>query len=105
MSNTIFKDRRRNESYLIESLNEECWNISLKYSQQLYDNIDKLDLYDRSLTCYYQYLNELQSRDLPYKNKNHIQIWETMVNTSTKRLDRNKQSVRLLHQTNVQRNN
>ena len=105
MSNTIFKDKRRSESYFNESLNEECWNISLKYSQQLYNNIDRPDLYQRSLTCYHQYLNELQSRKLPCKNKKYIQIWETMINTSNKRLDRNKQSVKLLHQTNVQRNN
>ena len=59
----------------------------------------------RSLTCYHQYLNELQSRKLPRQNKKYIQIWETMINTSNKRLDRNKQSVKLLHQTNVQRNN
>mgnify|MGYP000903430365 CR=1 FL=1 len=105
MSNRIFKDKRRSESYFNESLNEECWNISLKYSQQLYNNIDRPDLYQRCLTCYHQFMNEIHSRKLPYKNKKYIQIWETMVNTSKKRLDRNKQSVKLLHQTNVQRNN
>ena len=105
MNNTIFKDKLRKESYFVNDINDDCWKMSLKYSQLLYNNIDKSDLYDRSLTCYYQFMNEMNSRGYPIKKRNYIQIWETMINTSSKRLDRNKSSVRLLHQTNVQRNN
>tara|TARA_B100001287_G_C22459001_1_gene424131 strand:- start:55 stop:372 length:318 start_codon:yes stop_codon:yes gene_type:complete len=105
MNNTIFKDKKRKESFLINDINNDCWKISLKYSQQLYNNIDKPDLYERSLICYHQFINEINSNKYPIKKRNYIQIWDTMINTSSKRLDRNKSSVKLLHQTNVQRNN
>ena len=99
--NSIYKDKKRKESCLINDINDDCWKMSLKYSQQLYNNIDKPDLYDRSLICYHQFINEINSKGYPIKKRNYIQIWETMINTSNRRPDRNKSSVKLLHQTNV----
>jgi len=47
---------------------------------------------------YSQYMNELHQRGYN-KNKNYVQVWNTMINTGT------RESIRLLYQTSVQRTN
>lgn len=100
--NTLQKDLRRTVSYQKEWENAECWNISLKYSKLLVKNINSSELYSLCLGIYSQYVKELNSRNLPYKNKNYLQVWETMVNT-VKKGEKSRQAVKLLHQTNSQR--
>ena len=62
-------------------------------------------------TVYGQYLHELQYKNMNVKDKKHIkdknyvQIWETMINTINKDYIKGIAAIRLLHQTNVQRNN
>jgi len=100
--NTLQKDLRRTVSYQKEWENAECWNISLKYSKLLVKNINSSELYSLCLGIYSQYVKELNSRNLPYKNKNYLQVWETMVNT-VKKGEKSRQAVKLLHQTNSKR--
>jgi hypothetical protein len=99
--NTFKKDLRRNVSYQKEWENAECWNLSLKYSKLLVKNINSSELYSLCLGIYSQYVKELNSRNLPYKNKNYLQVWETMINT-VKKDEKSIQAVKLLHQTNRQ---
>jgi len=100
--NTFKKDLRRTVSYQKEWETAECWTISLKYSKLLVKNINSSELYSLCLGIYSQYVKELNSRNLPYKNKNYLQVWETMVNT-VKKGEKSRQAVKLLHQTNSQR--
>ena len=100
--NTLNKDLRRTVSYQKEWDNSECWNLSLKYSKLLMKNINSPELYNLCLGIYSQYVKELNSRKLPYHNKNYLQVWETMINT-VKKDEKSIQAVRLLHQTNCQR--
>jgi len=98
---------RRNYSYRQEEQNDECWNISHKYSKILIKNIDSKDIYTICCSIHGQYITELTSKNLPLKNKKHtiktyIQIWETMLNTVRKG-EVEKVAIRLLHQTNCQR--
>ena len=102
VANTLEKDKRRNDAYHQKWLNDECWKASLKYSSQLNKNSKSNDLDNLCHSIYGQYINELQSRRLPMKNKNYIQIWSTMLNT-VKRGNHTQMAIKLLHQTNLQR--
>jgi hypothetical protein len=104
MKDTIQKDKRRKESFQIKADYQECWAISLKYSSILVKNI-KSDNLLLSCTVYGQYLHELQYKNLNVKDKNYVQIWETMINTISKDYIKGIAAIRLLHQTNVQKNN
>ena len=111
MKDTIQINKRRKESFQIKSDYQECWKISKKYSSTLIKNITTRDLGLLCDTVYGQYLNELESNNLNTKSKNHrkvknyVQIWETMINTINKDYIKGIAAIRLLHQTNVQRNN
>ena len=102
LANTLEKDKRRRDAFNQKLVHDECWKASLKYSNMLFRNIDSDDLYSISASIYGQYLSELQSRCLPMKNKTHIQVWTTMLNT-VKRGEHSKMAIKLLHQTNLQR--
>ena len=102
LANTLTKDNRRSNSFNQEWANNECWKASLKYSNMLIKNIDSNDLYSISASIYGQYTSELQSRRLPMKNKTHMQVWVTMINT-VKRGNHSRAAIKLLHQTNLQR--
>ena len=102
LANTLDKDKRRSDAYHQKTLRDECWKASLKYSNMLVKNIDSSDLYSISASIYGQYMSELQSRRLPMKDKTHIQVWTTMINT-VKRGEHSKMAIKLLHQTNLQR--
>lgn len=102
LANTLEKDKRRSIAYHQKWLHDECWKTSLKYSSQLNKNINNKDLINLCHSIYGQYMNELQSRNLPMKNKNYIQIWNTMINT-VKKDENTIMAIKLLHQTNLQR--
>ena len=84
----------------------QAWKISLKYSVMLMNHIDKYNnLYDVVTGVYKQYISELHTHKLvTTKDKNYIQIWETVMNTLLNNNTKlHKGSIKLLHQTNVQR--
>ena len=72
----------------------DAWKISLKYSKILMDHSNNDD-----------YLSELQREGLNFKNKNYMQVWDTMINTQKRNPKRDIKAgaIKLLHQTNVQR--
>ena len=100
IADTLEKDKRRTDAYHQKWLHDECWRASLKYSSQLNNNINNKDLTNLCYSIYGQYINELQSRGLPMKNKNYIQIWETMINTVNKG-EHSIMAIKLLHQTSL----
>lgn len=102
VANTLEKDKRRSVAYHQKWLHDECWETSLKYSLLLIKNSKTNDIDNLCQSIYGQYMNELQSRSLPMKNKNYIQIWQTMLN-SVKRGNHIEMAIKLLHQTNLQR--
>ena len=109
MKDTIQINKRRKESFQMKADQQECWEISKKYSSTLIKNIASSDLGLLCDTLYGQYLNELESNNLNTKSKNHrkvknyVQIWETMINTMRVCKGNEISSIRLLHQTNCQR--
>ena len=103
MKDTIQKDKRRAEGLQIKADHYECWEISLRYSNALMKNIKSNDLGLLCDTIYGQYLHELEYKNLDTKDKNYVQIWETMINTVKKWKGNEISSIRLLHQTNCQR--
>ena len=102
VANTLEKDKRRTDSYHKKCLHDECWKASLKYSSQLIKNSKTNDIDNLCHSIYGQYMNELQSRRLPMKNKNYIQIWSTMLNTVNKG-NHSQMAIKLLYQTSLQR--
>ncbi len=96
ISSEVYKQQRYHQS----------WRISLKYSTILMNNIDKHhNLYDVVTGVYKQYISELNTHKLvTIKDKKYIQIWETIMNTlQNNNTKLHKGSIKLLHQTNVQR--
>jgi len=96
-------DKRRSIEFTKKADYNKCWNISLKYSNMLVKNINSRDLYTICCSVYGQYLTELKSKKLPIKNKNYIQVWDTMINTVKKGV-LERQAIKLLHQTSYQHN-
>ena len=84
---------------------KEAWNISKKYSQVLINNITKKHIFDLIHEVYKQYINELKHKQINYKDKRYHQIWETMLQTNLRnpKYEICVSSIRILHQTNVQR--
>ena len=101
MKDTIYKDKRRATGYQIKASHYECWNLSKRYSGILMKNLDSRDLYTICRSISGEYLNELTGNNLSLEG-NHIQVWQTMINT-VKKGDHSIASIRLLHQTNCQR--
>lgn len=66
-------------------------------------NINSHDLYTICCSVYGRYLTELKSKKLPIKNKNYIQVWDTMINTVKKGV-LERRAIKLLHQTSYQHN-
>ena len=100
MKDSIRKDKRRNESLKIDFFYHNAWKLSNKYSSMLMNHIENENYYELSMMYYSQYMNELHQRGYnKNKNKNYVQVWNTMINTGT------RDSIRLLHQTSVQRTN
>ena len=98
MKDTIEKDKRRKISLQDNYNYHNAWKLSHKYSSRLVKHISNENCYDLCEMYYSQYMNEINNHRYN-KNRNYIQIWNTMINTRT------RESIRLLHQTNVQRTN
>jgi len=83
----------------------QAWNISLKYSKRLMEHANNDDCFDIVYGIHREYLSELHRNGLSLKRKNYMQIWDTMINTQKRNPKRDIRvaSIRLLHQTNVQR--
>lgn len=75
------KDKRRYNNYIREYNDKLSWNISLKYSKYLLNNINKPNLDNLCYIIFKQYISELNSNKLNIKNKKYINIWKTMLNT------------------------
>tara|TARA_B100000212_G_C27335961_1_gene516840 strand:- start:892 stop:1215 length:324 start_codon:yes stop_codon:yes gene_type:complete len=107
MTNTIRKDKRRKIAFLEKENYNEAWKVSLKYSSFLMRYCERAvlerDVYGLCCSLYGQYMNELKDKQL-LLNRNYVQIWDTMLNT-VKKGEKVDMAVKLLHQTNVQRNN
>ncbi len=103
MKDTIRKDKRRKIAFLEKENYNEAWKVSLKYSSFLMKNYNTEDVYGLCCSLYGQYMNELKDKQL-LLNRNYVQIWDTMLNT-VKKGEKVDMAVKLLHQTNVQRNN
>ena len=99
--NTFLKDKRRTLAFNQKLDYDECWRTSLKYSSQLNKNINNKDLNNLCAGIYGQYINDLQSKGLPIKNKNYIQVWTTMMN-SVNRGNHSRMVIKLLYQTSLQ---
>lgn len=83
----------------------DAWKISLKYSKILMEHSNTDGCFDIVYGIHHEYLSELQRNGLNLKQKNYMQIWDTMINTQKRNPKRDIRvaSIRLLHQTNVQR--
>jgi len=98
MKDTVEKDKRRKISLQNYKNYHDAWKLSHKYSSRLIKHIGNENFYDLCAMYYSQYMNEINNRGYNNnKNKNYIQIWNTMINTGT------RESIKLLHQTNVQK--
>tara|TARA_Y100000817_G_scaffold148428_1_gene116209 strand:+ start:11 stop:331 length:321 start_codon:yes stop_codon:yes gene_type:complete len=86
--------------------NNNGWIISRKYSQILMDYIDNQKYQYIYPTIYGLLVNELKNKKIDnISNKKYIQCWNTMINTlkNNKKIECQKNAIRLLHQTNIQR--
>lgn len=83
----------------------DAWKISLKYSKILMGHSNNDENFDIVYNIHHEYLSELQRNGLNLKQKNYMQIWDTMINTQIRNSKRNIKAaaIKLLHQTNVQR--
>jgi hypothetical protein len=98
MKDTIEKDKRRNISLQDNYNYHDSWRLSHKYSSMLMNHIENENYYELSWMYYSQFMNELHQQKYN-KDRNYVQVWETMINTGS------RDSIRLLHQTSVQRSN
>lgn len=86
----------------------DAWKISKKYTTILMDHSSKDEHFTLAPNTYQQYLSELKHKNIPWdKQKNYIQVWDTMINTlyNNPKVDVCRASLKLLHQTSVQRSN
>jgi len=98
MKDSIRKDKRRKESLKMNFFYHNAWRLSHKYSSMLMNNIENENYYELSNMYYSQFMNELHQRGYN-TDRNYVQVWETMINTGS------RDSIRLLHQTSIQRSN
>jgi len=89
--------------YYIQSEIKKAWNVSLKYSTILMNSIHTETINELFTNIHKQFSSEI--KQFPYKNKIYQQIWNTSLRTLIKNTDLSKirSSIRILHQTNVQR--
>jgi len=95
----------RKKEYQNRDKIHEGWNISKKYSTILMEHENENEYFQIAPNIYHQFVSELKVKNIPYINKNYLQVWETMLNTLNKNPKINvcRGSIKLLHQTNVQR--
>ena len=82
------------------------WKISKKYTDILMSNSKDDKNLNMCFAIHSQYINELRNRNVPINKKlNYIQCWDTLLNTLLKnpKIKVQRTSLKLLHQTSVQR--
>ena len=86
---------------------KEAWKVSKKLSQILIDHINDKDIIQLSNQLYNEFLGEMKRRKIKLNKSNYNQVWITMINiVKNNPKDKMKRmSIRLLHQTNIQRYN
>ena len=104
--NTFNKDKKRYNSQIIQNNHFEAWNLSYKYSTILLNKINHKNIFELCFSIHENYINELKQKKIiksikKNKNKNYIQVWNTMLNSMKK--NHNISSIRLLQQTSQQR--
>lgn len=85
---------------------KDAWTISKKYSSILMEHENKNEHLDIAANIHYQYMSELKYKGIDArKTNNYIQVWDTMINTinNNPKIDVQRASIKLLHQTSVQR--
>lgn len=100
-------DSNREREVINQKLHFELWDLSKKYTtilmNHLKDSYNNEHLQELSNSIYKQFIAEVKSRNFVIKKDNKvIQCWKTMINTVNKE-KLYKPSIRLLHQTSVQR--
>ena len=99
-------NNQRDAEYNKKEKYKEAWKISKKYTSILIDHENKNEHLDIAANIHYQYISELKYKGINYrKNKNYIQVWNTMINTinNNPKINIQRASIKLLHQTSVQR--
>jgi hypothetical protein len=88
-----------------KALYNKAWKISKKYTTILMEHEDNNIHFEIAPNIYSQYLCELKLNKIQTKNKNYTQNWQTMINTLNNNPKESvcRASVKLLHQTSVQR--
>lgn len=100
MNNQRAKQRTIQNNYY------QAWNISKKYSEILMNNSKNDKNLNMCFAIHSQFMTELKSKKLIFtKNKNYIQVWDTLLNTllNNPKIPDQRAAVKQLHQTNVQR--
>jgi hypothetical protein len=98
-------DKRQNK-YDKKKRYKEAWNVSKKYTSILIDHENKNEHLDIAANIHYQYISELKYKGIDTRKKNnYIQVWDTMTNTvsNNPKINVQRASIKLLHQTSVQR--
>ena len=96
---------RQNE-YNKKQRYQEAWKVSTKYTSILIDHENKNEHLDIAANIHYQYISELKYKGIDTKKRNnYIQVWDTMINTvnNNPKIGVQRASIKLLHQTSVQR--
>ena len=83
----------------------EGWILSKKYTTILMDHETENEYFELAQNIYHQFISELKLKNIPHKDKNYIQVWNTMLNTveNNPKVGVCRGAIKLLHQTSVQR--
>lgn len=98
-------NRRQNE-FNKKQKYKEAWKVSKKYTNILINHENKNQHLDIAPNIHYQYISELKYKEISTNKKNnYIQVWDTMMNTinNNPKINIKRASIKLLHQTSVQR--
>ena len=99
-------NKQREKERIIQNNYYQAWDISKKYSEILMNNSKNDKNLNMCFAIHSQFMTELKSKKLIFtKNKNYIQVWDTLLNTllNNTKIPVQRAAVKLLHQTNVQR--
>jgi hypothetical protein len=99
-------NKQRENEFNKKQKYKNAWTISNKYSSILMEHENKNEHLDIAPNIHYQYMSELKYKGIDIRKKNnYIQVWDTMINTvnNNPKIDVQRSSVKLLHQTSVQR--
>ena len=98
-------NNQRAKQRIIQNNYHQAWDISKKYSNILMNHSKNDKNLEMCFAIHSQFITELRTKGLNNKNKNYIQVWDTLLNTLLRNPKINVQrgAVKLLHQTKVQR--